>query len=98
MTAQSLCVERFKTDPSVGGLKRRGLSVIRNLLSGMFLIFHNRKDKKQGKKKQKRKSDQAALESKQKVEQLTGIRFPESKGAGTYLRSSKVSYYNVMKC
>jgi len=60
-------------------------------------LFHSshsrskaRKDKKQGKKKQKRKSDQPVLENKQKPEQLTGIRFPESKGAGTYLRSSKL--------
>ena len=58
----------------------------------MFYKTFSRKDKKQGKKKQKRKSDQQVLEVKQKTtEQLAGIRFPESKGAGSYLRSSKVS-------
>eukprot|EP00795_Rhopilema_esculentum_P004303 gene4303-20503_t len=54
-------------------------------------VFSSGKDKKQGKKKQKRKSDQQVLEVKQKTtEQLAGIRFPESKGAGSYLRSSKL--------
>lgn len=49
-----------------------------------------RKDKKLGKKNKKRKTE-GGLEQKSTKEQQPGIKFPEIKGAGIYLRSSKVN-------
>lgn len=51
-------------------------------------FFFSRKDKKVGKKNKKRRSD--STDGKPSKDQ-PGIKFPDIKGAGAFLRSSKVS-------
>ena len=54
----------------------------------MFSLLYFRKDKKPGKKSKKRRPDSFS-DTKISKEQ-PGIKFPEIKGSGVFLRSSKV--------
>ena len=66
------------------------LQVKLNMAKNGCFTINFRKDKKLGKKNKKRKTE-GSLEQKSTKEQQPGIKFPEIKGAGIYLRSSKVS-------
>ena len=71
--------------------RSKSLKVNLNIAKNQCFTINYRKDKKKlGKKNKKRKTEEG-LEQKPTKEQQHGITFPQIKGAGIYLRSSKIS-------